>query len=356
MGHSFFAFIVVIGVLVFIHEFGHFIAARLCGVGVDVFSLGFGPKMLKKKFGRTEYCISAVPLGGYVKMVGEEPGSTLEPEDEGISFTHKSLLRKSIIVAAGPVFNFLLAIFIFYMFFQFSGVEFTKPVAKEVLKDSPASIAGIKANDVVLEIDGIKVEAFEDIFGLVEKSQGREIKIVVLRGSETLEFLVTPETHTVKNIFDEEIEVFRIGVGSTDQTFTKKLNPVQALGYALERTWYFSKLTFISFGKIITGKLSAKNLGGPIMIAQMAGKQVKEGIDQFMGLLAYLSISLGIINLFPIPVLDGGHLLFFAIEAATGRAVNEKVREKMIQLGAAMLVALMIFVFYNDIVRTISGN
>lgn len=356
MGHSFFAFIVVIGVLVFIHEFGHFLAARMCGVGVDVFSLGFGPKIFKRKMGRTEYCVSAIPLGGYVKMVGEEPGSTLAAEDKSISFTHKSLLKKSLIVAAGPVFNFLLAIFIFYMFFQVLGELYLEPVAKEVAPDSPALHAGIKPNDRVIEINKIKIDSFDQIKDIMAESKGEQVELVIQRDDQVIQLSLTPKAYPGKNVFGEDIDAYRIGIVSTNETFRKRYNPVQALSRSLDQTWFLSKLTIISFWKMITGKLSAKNLGGPIMIAQMAGKQVKAGIDQFLGLLAYLSISLGIINLFPIPVLDGGHLLFFAIEGATGKPVNESVREKLIQAGAAMLVALMVFVFYNDIVRTISGN
>ena len=160
MGHSAIAFIIVIGILVFIHEFGHFIAARICGVGVEVFSLGFGPKILKKQVGRTQYCLAAIPLGGYVKMVGEEPGSTIDPKDVNASFSHKSLLQKTFIVAAGPFFNFFLAIFIFYVLYQFSGIYLVKPIVGDVMEDSPAIAAGIKPGDVIKQINQKKIESF----------------------------------------------------------------------------------------------------------------------------------------------------------------------------------------------------
>lgn len=356
MGHSVFGFIVAIGILVFIHEFGHFIVARLCGVGVDVFCLGFGPKIFKKKIGHTEYCVAAIPLGGYVKMVGEEPGTTLDPEDHHLSFTHKSLLKKSLIVAAGPVFNFLLAILIFYMFFQISGIKYQEPIAGEVLADTPAFNAGIQVDDKIIKINSTPISSFDDILVFMSENKGNPITLTVERGTQVLDFPMTPTPHTVKNIFDEDVQVYRIGIGSSDITGTHKLNPIQALGYSLEKSWNLTTLTIVSFGKMIAGKISPQNMGGPILIAQIAGKQAKKGFADFMGLIAYLSISLGIINLFPIPVLDGGHLLFFAIEGITGREMNEQIREKMIQFGAAMLVALMVFVFYNDIIRIVKGS
>ena len=351
MGHSAIAFIIVIGILVFIHEFGHFIAARLCGVGVKVFSLGFGPKILKKRVGRTQYCLSAIPLGGYVKMVGEEPGATLAPEDIKASFTHKSLLQKSIVVAAGPFFNFLLAIFIFYILYQFAGIYLAKPVVGEVMEDTPALTAGIRAGDVIKEINQNKIESFEDIARIISASSGEQLEIIVERDTRLKAIVLSPVLAPGKNLFGEEIEKYVIGIVGTGESFHKSLNPFAALWHSIKDTYGLVKLTILSVGKMINGSISADNLGGPLMIAQMAGEQAKAGIMSFVWFIALLSVNLGIINLFPIPVLDGGHLLFFGIEAATGKAVSDKLREKLVQLGAAVLVALMVFVFYNDIVR-----
>jgi len=351
MGHSAAAFIIVIGILVFIHEFGHFIAARLCGVGVDVFSLGFGPKILKKRVGRTQYCLSAIPLGGYVKMVGEEPGSTIDPEDIQSSFTHKSLLQKSIIVAAGPFFNFFLAIFIFYVLYQFSGIYLAKPVVGKVMENTPAIAAGIKPGDVIKEINQKKIESFEDISQIIGKGKGEQLDIVVERGTGFVGIVLSPVLRPGKNLFGEEIEKYIIGIVGTGESFHKSLNPFAAFWQSIKDTYGLVTLTILSVGKMITGSVSADNLGGPLMIAQMAGEQAKAGIMSFAWFIALLSVNLGIINLFPIPVLDGGHLLFFAIEAVRGKAVGDKLREKLVQFGAAMLVALMVFVFYNDIVR-----
>ena len=356
MGHSAIAFIIVIGILVFIHEFGHFIAARLCGVGVEVFSLGFGPKILKKRIGRTQYCLAAIPLGGYVKMVGEEPGASIDPDDENASFTHKSLWQKTIIVAAGPFFNFLLAIFIFYVLYQFSGIYLAKPIVGKVIEDSPALSAGIMPGDVIKEINKTKIESFEDISRIISAGKGEQLNIIVDRDGRFKTLILSPVLKPDKNVFGEEIEKYVIGIAGAGESFHKSLSPFAALLRSFKDTYGLIKLTLLSVGKMISGSVSADNLGGPLMIAQMAGEQAKAGIMNFAWFIALLSVNLGIINLFPIPVLDGGHLLFFGIEAATGKEVSNKLREKLVQFGAAVLVALMVFVFYNDIVRMINGG
>ncbi len=356
MGHSAIAFIIVIGILVFIHEFGHFIAARLCGVGVDVFSLGFGPKMIKKVVGRTQYCLSAIPLGGYVKMVGEEPGTTIDPEDTALSFTHKSLLKKCTIVAAGPFFNFFLAIFIFFILYQFSGVYLAAPVVGKVVEGTPALSAGIEPGDIIKKIDLKEIESFEDISEVVGSSGGEQLEILIDRDGRQIRVTLSPALSRGKNVFGEDIEKYIIGISGTGESFNKRLNPFQAFGRACTDTYGLGKLTIISVAKMIGGSISADNLGGPLMIAQMAGEQAKAGVMNFAWFIALLSVNLGIINLFPIPVLDGGHLLFFGIEAVTRKSVSDKLREKLIQFGAAVLVALMVFVFYNDIVRMFNGG
>jgi regulator of sigma E protease len=356
VGHSVVAFIIVIGVLVFIHELGHFLAARFFKVGVDVFSLGFGPKIFKTVRGRTEYCISAVPLGGYVKMVGEEPGKSLPPEEQAISFSNKPLFQKSLIVAAGPAFNFFLAIFIFYVLYQFSGLTLPTPEIGEVLDDSPAQHAGLLPGDVITAVDGQKIRSFEDVSRIVSSSDGQALDIGVSREGQNLRFSVVPEKQEDVNVFGETVDRHVIGIRGTGEVFHQPLNPFQALGRSIADTVGLVKLTIVSVGKMISGSMSADNLGGPIMIAQMAGEQAKAGAVNFVWFIALLSVNLGIINLFPIPVLDGGHLVFFGIEAVTGKQVSDRLREKMIQFGAALLVALMVFVFYNDILRIFNGG
>ncbi|MCG8567546.1 MAG: RIP metalloprotease RseP [Desulfobacterales bacterium] len=356
MGHSVVAFIIVIGVLVFIHELGHFLTARFCKVGVDVFSLGFGPKILSRKWGETLYCISAIPLGGYVKMVGEEPGTDLSEADKARSFSHKALWQKSLIVAAGPFFNFFLAILIFFILYFTSGVYLAEPVIGKVVDDSPAQAAGLQPGDEIREINGNPIGSFEDISEIVGGSKGEEIHLKVMRGGQQGEFVIVPKAHSSKNIFGEPVDRYVIGIVGNGEVFHSPLNPVQALGRAFADTYGLVKVTILSVAKMINGSLSADNLGGPIMIAQMAGEQAKAGMTNFVWFIALLSVNLGIINLFPIPVLDGGHLLFFGIEAITGKPVNDKMRERLIQFGAALLVTLMVFVFYNDIVRMFNGG
>ncbi len=351
MGHSLLAFIVVLGVLIFFHEFGHFIVARLCGVGVETFSLGFGHKIYRKKIGFTEYCLSIIPLGGYVKMVGEEPGSPIKEEDIKKSFTHKKLYQKMFIVAAGPLFNFLLAIIIFYVIFQVSGLYLVRPVIGGVAKNSPAMQAGMKKGDIVRFIQNTSVESWSDMADLIGKSKGSAVSVIVERNGRQIALKITPRAKTVKNIFGENVKRYMIGVASSGKVFHKSLNPLQAMGASLSKTWDFIDLTFLSVAKILNGSISSKTLGGPIMIADLAGKEAKAGMADFTFFIAMLSVNLGIINLFPIPVLDGGHIFFFLIEAITGTPVSDRVHEKANQVGIALLVALMVFVFYNDIMR-----
>ncbi|MBF0302140.1 MAG: RIP metalloprotease RseP [Desulfamplus sp.] len=357
MSHSLVAFIVVLGILVFVHELGHFLVARLFGVGVETFSLGFGPKIYKKKVGLTEYCISLIPLGGYVKMVGEDPKEAVEPADIELSFTHKKLFQKSLIVAAGPFFNFLLAFVIFYVIAQFSGLYVVRPVVGAVGENTPAKAAGILPDDIIKSVQGKSVESWDDMVEIIGNGTGEPLKIIISRNGELLTVTVNPEIKVVKNIFGEDQQKYMIGISAKSGAVENiPLNPFQALAEGIKQTWRIASLTILSVVKIFQGTVSTDTLGGPIMIAQMAGEQAKEGMLNLAFFIAMLSINLGIINLFPVPVLDGGHLLFFGIEAVTGRATSEKVREKANQVGIALLVALMVFVFYNDIVRIFNGG
>ena len=345
------AFIIVLGVLIFFHELGHFIIARWCGVGVEKFSLGFGPKLLGKKIGRTDYRISAIPLGGYVKMVGEEPDSEIDPADIPFSFTHKHVFKRMVIVAAGPVFNLLLAVVIFFVIFQIYGTFVLKPVIGEVQEDRPAYLAGLAEGDLVAAIDETPVASWEDMAELIASCNGRELKMSVIRGEATLIINITPELQTTKNIFGEDLDRYMIGVSASGDVFTIDLNPYQALWESIDQTYNITKLTVVTVIKLIQGKISAKTLGGPIMIAEMAGQQAKEGIASLAFFIALISINLTIINFLPIPVLDGGHLAFFFVEAIIGRPVSIKVQEIAQQTGIFVLILLMILVFYNDITR-----
>jgi regulator of sigma E protease len=345
------AFIIVLGVLIFFHELGHFLVARLCGVGVEKFSLGFGPRLFGKTVDRTDYRISAIPLGGYVKMVGEEPGAEIDPADIPVSFTHQHVFKRILIVAAGPFFNFILAVLIFFGIFISSGIFILKPSVGEVKDGSPAYQAGIQNGDLIVSIDGTPIEVWEDMADIISQSGGRELAISVKRGEDFLVKYIRPETAQTQNIFGEDVERYVIGVTSSGDVFSKSLNPIEALVESLIQTYKIGELTIVSIVKIIQGTVPSETIGGPIMIAELAGQQAKEGMTNLTFLIALLSINLGILNFLPIPVLDGGHLLFFFIEAMIGRPVNTRTREIAQQAGLFVLILLMIFVFYNDITR-----
>ncbi|MBF0202437.1 MAG: RIP metalloprotease RseP [Desulfamplus sp.] len=356
MGYTIISFIVVLGVLVFFHELGHFLVARYYKVGVVTFSLGFGPKIYKRTIGFTEYCISLIPLGGYVKMVGEDPGDSIDAKDMELSFSHKPLFQRAMIVAAGPLFNFLLAFLIFYVIVQFSGIYVVRPVVGDVAQDTPAHTAGLVSGDTVMSVQGTRVQSWDDMVEIIGTSTGNPLEMIIERGGDLISIRIIPEEKMTKNLFGEDVKKYMIGISSSGEGEHVQLNPFQALGEAAHRTWWISELTILSVVKIFQGVVSADNLGGPIMIAQMAGEQAKAGAANLAFFVAMLSVNLGIINLFPVPVLDGGHLMFFAIEGITGRAAGDAVREKANQIGIALLVALMIFVFYNDLIRIFNGG
>ncbi len=351
MGTNIFAFCIVLGVLIFFHELGHFLVARLFGVGVEKFSLGFGPRIFGKKIGRTDYRLSAIPLGGYVKMVGDEPDQDLPEEDIPYAFTHKHVFKRIMIVAAGPAFNLFLAALIFWGLFWTHGEFVLEPVIGAVTQGAPADRAGLEQGDRILAIDNQAIENWEQMAGIISGSQGRELEIEVERQGAVLKFAVRPEKTATKNIFGEDVERWVIGITSGGQYTTRPMGAVEAAKAGVVQTWELSRLTVISIFKIIKGSVSSKTLGGPLMIAKMAGQQAKAGATSLIAFIAFLSVSLAVLNFLPIPVLDGGHLFFFIIEAIIGKPVNTRVREIAQQAGIFILILLMIFVFYNDIMQ-----
>jgi regulator of sigma E protease len=351
MSGNIFAFIIVLGVLIFFHELGHFLVARFFGVGVEKFSLGFGPRLFGKTIGRTDYRISLIPLGGYVKMVGEEPDTEIDPNLLPISFTHKNVYQRFAIVAAGPLFNLLLAVLLFFLVFITSGTEVLRPVVGEVDQDSPAQQAGLMAKDVIVSIGGTPVESWEEMSGLIKAAQGRTFEIGFTRDGQRRTAQITPELRTTQNLFGEDIERYLIGVRPMNEWLSRKLSFVESVKLSVTRTWVITELTVLSVVKLIQGKLPAETLGGPIKIAKMAGAQAREGLAALMVFIAVISINLAILNFLPIPVLDGGHLMFFTIEIITRRPVSIKVREIAQQIGIFILITLMIFVIFNDIVN-----
>lgn len=343
------AALIGLGVLIVIHEFGHFLLAKLSGVGVLTFSVGFGPKLWVRKKGDTEYALSAFPLGGYVKMVGEDPDEEVQQADIKRSFAHKGLLKRIAIVAAGPGFNLLLAVFLLMIVFVFEGVPVLSTQVGGVEPGSPAERAGIKKGDRVVALNGQGVSRWEELSKGIKESQGKTLTLRIQRESKDLAVTAQPIKKEGRNIFGEKREEWMIGIGS--QVFVEKGNPALAVVKAFQQTYDYSKITLLALYKMIKGEVSPRNLGGPILIAQMAGQQAQEGLGSFLAFVAVLSINLGVLNLLPIPVLDGGHLLFFLVEAIIGRPVAVKHREMAQQVGIFLLMLLMIYAFYNDIAR-----
>lgn len=350
MGVSIISVVVLLGVLIFVHELGHFLMAKRAGVGVLKFSLGFGPRIIGRKMGETEYLLSLIPLGGYVKLLGESPGEELSAEEAKRSFLQQTVRKRIGIVAAGPAFNLLLAILIFTVV-NMIGLPVLTAEIGNLQPDSAALSAGMKPGDKVVDVDGSAVTKWEELSEAINRSNGKPLMITVHRENRPLSLTVTPRLTKTTNPFGEAVEAYKIGVSPLPRTFIERLNPLSALGRGLSQTWTISKLTLISIVKMFQGVVSPKSLGGPILIAQIAGSQVREGVIPFILFMAMLSINLAILNLLPIPVLDGGHLLFYLIEMATGREVNLRWREKAQQVGFILLILLMVFVFMVDIER-----
>ena len=343
------AALVGLGVLIVFHEFGHFLLAKLSGVGVLTFSVGFGPKLWVKKKGETEYALSAFPLGGYVKMVGEDPEEEVQQSDIERSFAHKGLLTRIAIVAAGPGFNLLLAIILLMVVFLFYGVPVLSTQVGGVEPGSPAARAGIRKGDVIVSLNDQAVREWDELSRGIKESQGKPLNVRIRRDAEDVTVTVAPAKKEGRNIFGETRDEWVIGIGS--QVSIEKGNPGLAIVRAFQQTYDYSKLTLLALYKMIKGDVSPRNLGGPILIAQMAGQQAQEGLGSFLAFIAVLSINLGVLNLLPIPVLDGGHLLFFLVESVIGRPVAVKHREMAQQVGIFLLMLLMIYAFYNDIAR-----
>jgi regulator of sigma E protease len=350
IGINIISVVVLLGILIFAHEPGHFLMAKRGGVGVLKFSLGFGPRIIGKKVGETEYLLSLIPLGGYVKLLGESPGDELSEEEKKRSFLNQPVLKRIGIVAAGPIFNLLLAILIFTIVNMIGLPVLTSEIGG-LQPDSAAASAGMKAGDKITDLDGTAVKKWDEISAIISKSEGKSLVITLIRDGAPVKVSVTPRLMKSPNIFGEMVDSYKIGISPSPQTEIERLNPFSAFGAGLHQTWTISRLTFVSIVKMFQGVVSPKTLGGPILIAQIAGAQVREGIVPFILFMALLSINLGILNLLPIPVLDGGHLFFYLIEIVTGREVNLRWREMAQQVGFVLLILLMLFVFVLDIER-----
>ena len=357
-------FLFGLSVVVFFHELGHFLVARRCGVRVLVFSIGFGPELLgfNDRHG-TRWKLSAVPLGGYVKFFGDDNAASvpdqatvagMSPEERRSSFFHQTVGRRAAIVAAGPIANFILAIVIFAAIFALFGKQTTTARVDAVQPDSPAAAAGLQAGDVVLAIDGREVESFSDMQRIVSGSADRTLEFKIDRGGTPLTLQATPTLKQGKDGFGNNFCHAVLGVSRSmtpTDVKTVSVDPLTAVWFGAKETWFIIDRTFSYIGGLFAGRECADQLGGPIRIAQISGQVATLGFVPVLHLAAMLSVSIGLLNLFPVPLLDGGHLLFYAIEATRGRPLSERAQEIGFRIGFALVVMLMIFTVFNDTIQ-----
>ncbi len=357
-------FLFVLSLVVFFHELGHFLIARLCGVRILVFSIGFGPEIagFHDRHG-TRWKIAAIPLGGYVKFFGDENAGSapdtprLEAMNEAErrqSFFFQPVVKRAAIVVAGPMANFVLAIVIFAAIFGLYGKQTMSARVDAVQPGSPAAAAGFQPGDLVVSIDGKPIENFEDMQRVVSDSAGNTLKITVDRKGSPLVLSATPQLKAVKDNFGNEHRIGILGISRSMAPADLKLHPVappQAVWMGVQETWFVIDRTLSYIGGVVVGREAADQLGGPIRIAQISGEVATIGFVALIHLAAVLSVSIGLLNLFPIPLLDGGHLLFYSIEALRGRPLSERAQEVGFRIGLAIVVMLMIFATFNDIVH-----
>ncbi|MBZ6076920.1 RIP metalloprotease RseP [Microvirga puerhi] len=358
------SFLVVLTVVVFVHEFGHFWVGRRCGVGVTAFSVGFGRELFgwTDRYG-TRWKISAIPLGGYVKFVGDLNAASVPNQDQlahmsaaerAVSFPHQNVLKRAAIVAAGPIANFILAIAIFASFNYISGRQVLEPRIEAVQSGSAAEKAGFRPHDLILSIDGRQIETFADMQLLVSSSAGEALTFMVDRDGKTVTLSATPNFVERPTPFGKQ-RIGLLGVeASRDPSAIKRLSysPLGALKAGAAETWNLVDRTLNFMRRLVLGWESADQLSGPIGIARASGTAFDVGgVSSLISLIAFMSVSIGLINLFPIPLLDGGHLLFYAIEAVRGRPLSEKAQEIGFRIGFAIVAMLMLFATWNDIVH-----
>src|SRR5271167_4517715 len=357
-------FLFVLSLVVFFHELGHFLIARWCGVRILVFSIGFGPEIIgfNDRYG-TRWKIAAIPLGGFVKFFGDENAASvpdaerieaIDASERGQTFCFQSVYKRAAIVVAGPMANFLLAIVIFAAIFMFYGKQTMSARVDTVQLDSAAAAAGFEPGDLVLAIGGQHVDSFADMQRIVSESAGEPLQITVERKGAQLILKATPTLKEVKDNFGNAHRIGILGISRSMAAEDLKLQPVsppQAIWMGVQETWFVVDRTLTYIGGVVVGREAADQLGGPIRIAQISGQVATIGFVALIHLAAVLSVSIGLLNLFPVPLLDGGHLLFYSIEAMRGRPLSERAQEVGFRIGLAIVVMLMIFATFNDIVH-----
>jgi len=362
-------FLFVLTIVVFFHELGHFLVARWCGVKVKAFSVGFGPEIFGfyDKHG-TRWRFAWVPLGGYVKFMDDENAASApsreayknmsEEEREG-SFQGKTVGQRAAVVAAGPIANFILAIVIFAGMYSIVGQKITMARVDQVSPGSAAATAGFKAGDLVVSIDGSEIESFNNLQRIVGMSADKSLEIVVNRDEELVTLIAVPARKEVKDRFGNVARIGQLGIRRTtnpeDWVFTR-LDPISAVWRGTQETYFIVARTLGYLGDVVMGREKADQLGGPLRIAEVSGQMASIGFIALLNLAAVLSVSIGLINLFPVPLLDGGHLVFYAYEAVMGRPLSESVQEVGFKIGLALVLMLMVFATWNDISRCVTES
>jgi regulator of sigma E protease len=356
--HTLWSFFVVLSVIVFIHEFGHYIVAKMCGVKIVAFSIGFGKEIIgwNDRSG-TRWKISLLPLGGYVKMYGDASAAStadedaleqMNDEDRNLTFHHKSLAKKAAIVVAGPLANFLLTIAVLTYFIMTVGLSSADPIVGAVMPDSPALAAGLNAGDRVIKINNDRVSSFNDIPYLISTNLGTPVTLHILRAEKEMQLTLTPKEVEDDDGLGNKIKRPIIGIKSVEIKY-QDVGLLHALGESTKRTYMICVSTIKVLGQMITGQRDASGLKGPVGIAQLSGQATQKDFHTTLWLIAMLSANLGLVNLFPIPMLDGGHLAFYAAESLRGRPLAQKVQEYGFKLGFILLSTLMVFTLFNDL-------
>lgn len=359
-------YVIVLSLLVFVHEFGHYLAGRLSGIRVLAFSVGFGPELVGFTDGHgTRWKISAIPLGGYVRFFGDADAASrpdgkeleeLTAEEKAQTLAGAKLWKRAVTVAAGPIANFVLAIAIFAVLFGTMGKPVADPVVAEVKADSAAAEAGVQPGDVLMALDGEAVETFDDVVRYISMRPEIPVVVTVRRNGSELGLNMTPRRVETSDRFGNKMEVGQIGIVTNQQSGNFRiveLTPLQAVGEGARQTWHIVTGTVDYLSNLIAGRMNADQLGGPVRVVQASGQMATLGIVALVNLAAVLSVSLGLLNLMPIPVLDGGHLLLYALEALRGKPVGPGAQEIAFRIGLAMIVSLMVFATWNDISRLI---
>lgn len=352
-------FIIVISIVVFVHEFGHYWVARRCGVKIEIFSIGFGPEIFGWNDKRgTRWRVAWLPFGGYVKMFGDAGAAstpdaavhTMNDEEKRVSFYHQHVDKRMAVVVAGPAFNYLFAIIVLAFLFMFQGQPYSPADISTVSEGGVAAKVGLMPGDHVVAVDNYAVDRFEDIKRIVSLNGGTPIPIQINRGGTLMDFTITPDVVTTSDRFGGQHKLGRIGIMSEKLEY-KKWPPLKAVKEALLETWNLSAGTLKAMGQMVLGTRGTEELGGPLRIAELSGHVAEDGVVSLIWFMAVISINLGLINLFPVPLLDGGHLVFYFFERLRGKPLHEKIQEFGARIGVGLVLSLMVFATWNDLVH-----